>query len=95
MEEFDLQVNESRTIKDSINGYIYNLKKYLEMDYELQDYLFKGFEIRHRVKQTNEYTEIMLAFPNDFVYIIRANLNVDDLPDLIGLAVNIKYMIMK
>ena len=95
MEEFDLQVNESETIKDSINGYICNLKKYLEMDYELQDYIFKGFEIKHIVKQTIEYTEIILAFPNDFVYSIRVNLNIDDLPDFIGLAVNIKYMIMK
>ena len=95
MKEFDLQVNESRTIKDSINGYIHNLTKYLEMDYELQDYLFKGFEIRYRVKQTIEYTEIILAFPNDFVYSIRLNLNVDDLPDYIGLAINIKYMIME
>lgn len=95
MTEFNLQVNESRTIKDSINGYIYNLTKYLEMDYELQDYLFKGFKIKHRVKQTNNYIEIILAFPDDFVYTIRLNLNVDDLPDFIALAINIKYMIMK
>ena len=95
MKEFDLQVNESRTIKDSINSYIHNLIKYLEMDYELQDYLFKGFEIKHKVKQANDYTEIILAFPNDFVYVFRLNLNVDDLPDLIGLAINIKYAIME
>ena len=95
MKEFDLQVNESRIIKDSINGYIHNLTKYLEMDYELQDYLFKGFKIKYMVKQTIEYIEIILAFPNDFVYNIRLNLNVDDLPDFVGLAVNIKYMIME
>ena len=95
MKEFDLQINESRTIRDSINGYIHNLTKYLEMDYELQDYLYKGFKVKYKVKQTNDYTEIMLAFPNDFVYSIRANINVDDLPDYVGLAVNIKYMIME
>ena len=95
MKEFDLQVNESKTIKDSINGYIHNLTKYLEMDYELQDYLFKGFKIKYRVKQTVNYTEIILAFPNDFVYPISVNLNIEDLPDLIKLAINIKYVIME
>ena len=95
MNNYIKEFNESDIIKNVLNDYINKLVIYLEQDYELQDYLFKGFEIKYRVKQTIEYTEIILAFPNDFVYNICLNLNVDDLPYFIELAAHIKYMIME
>lgn len=94
MKEFKTKMNESKTITDFINEYTCRVTKYLEMDYELQDYIFKDFQIKYVIKRKITYTEIMLVFPNDFVYIISVNLNNEDLPDFIELVTNIKYAVI-
>lgn len=95
MKDYIKQFNESDIVKNMLKDYIDKLIIYLEQDYELQDFIFPNFKIKSKVTQSIFNTEIMLIFPNDFVYVFSVNLNVDDLPYINKLAVDIKYMLME
>lgn len=95
MDKYFKTFDESDIVKNMLKDYIDKLIIYLEQDYELQDFIFPNFKIKYKVKQSIFNTEVMLVFPNDFVYAFAVNLNVDDLPFINHLAVDIKYMLME
>lgn len=95
METLLKQFDESNIVKNMLKDYIETLIIYLEQDYELQDFIFPNFKIHYKVKQSIFNTEVMLIFPNDFVYVFAVNLNVDDLPYINKLAVDIKFMLIE
>lgn len=95
MDDYIKSFDESNSVKNMLKDYIDKLIIYLEQDYELQDFIFPNFKIHCKVTQSIFNTEIMLIFPNDFVYVFAVNLNVDDLPYINKLAVDIKFMLME
>lgn len=95
MDNYIKEYEESDIIKNVLKDYINKLIIYLEQDYELQDYIFVGYRIKYRVEQNIFNTKFTLVFPNDFVYVFTVNLNVDDLPFINHIAVDIKYMLME
>ena len=95
MDKYYKEFDESDIIKNTLKDYIDKLIIYLEQDYELQDFIFPNFKIKYKVKQSIFNTEVMLIFPNDFIYVFGVNLNVDDLPYINKLAVDIKFMIIE
>lgn len=95
MNEYFKQLDESNAVRNMLKDYIDKLIIYLEQDYELQEFIFPNFKIKSKVTQSIFNTEIMLIFPTDFVYAFAVNLNVDDLPYINTLAVDIKYMLME
>lgn len=95
MDNYIKEFKESDIVKNMIKDYINKLIIYLEQDYELQDYIFVGYRIKYRVEQSFYKTKFTLVFPNDFVYEIDINLNIDDLPFINHLARNIKYMLIE
>lgn len=95
MDNYIKEYEESDIIKNVLKDYINKLIIYLEQDYELQDYIFVGYKIKYRVEQNIFNTKFTLVFPNDFVYVFAVNLNVDDLPFINHIAVDIKYMLME
>ena len=95
MDKYFKTFDESDIVKNMLKDYINKLIIYLEQDYELQDFIFPNFKIKYKVKQSTFNTEVMLVFPNDFVYVFGVNLNVDDLPFINHLATDIKYMLIE
>ena len=95
MDKYFKSFDESDIVKNMLKDYIDKLIIYLEQDYELQDFIFPDFKIHYKVTQSIFNTEVMLVFPNDFVYVFAVNLNVDDLPFINHIAVDIKYMLME
>lgn len=95
MDNYIKEFEESDIVKNMLKDYINKLIIYLEQDYELQDFIFPNFKIKYKVKQSIFNTEVMLVFPNDFVYVFAVNLNIDDLPYINKLAVDIKFMLIE
>lgn len=95
MDNYIKEYEESDIVKNMLKDYINKLIIYLEQDYELQDYIFVGYKIQYRVEQSFYKIKFTLVFPNDFVYVFAVNLNVDDLPFINHIAVDIKYMLME
>ena len=95
MDKYFKTFDESDIVKNMLKDYIDKLIIYLEQDYELQNYIFADYKIKYKIKQSIFNTEVMLVFPNDFVYVFAVNLNVDDLPFINHIAVDIKYMLME
>lgn len=95
MTNYIKEFEESDIIKNMLKDYINKLIIYLEQDYELQDYIFVGYKIKYKVKQSFYKTKFTLVFPNDFVYMFGINLNIADLPFINSIATDIKYSIMK
>ena len=89
------EFKESDIVKNMLKDYINKLIIYLEQDYELQDYIFVGYKIKYRVKKDIFNTTFILVFPNDFNYAFAVNLNVDDLPFINHIAIDIKYILME
>jgi len=80
---------ESDIIKNVLKDYINKLVMYLEQDYELQDYIFVGYKINYIIKKHIFTTTFMLEFPNYFNYAFTVNLNVDVLPNINAVAIDI------
>lgn len=95
MDNYIKEYEESDIIKNVLKDYINKLIIYLEQDYELQDYIFVGYKIKYRVKKDIFNTIFILEFPNDFNYAFVVNLNVDDLPYINAVAIDIKFMLME
>lgn len=95
MKNYIKQLDESDIIKNMLKDYIEKLIIYLEQDYELQDYIFVGYKIQYIIKKHIFTTTFILKFPNDFNYAFTINLNVDDLPYINAIAIDIKYKLME
>ena len=95
MDKYIKDSEESFIVKNMLKDYIDKLITYLEQDYELQEYIFVGYKIKYRVKQSIFNTTFILEFPNNFGYAFTVNLNVDDLPFINCIAIDIKYNLMK
>ena len=95
MDNYIKRFDESNTVRNMLKDYIDNLITYLEKDYELQEFIFPNFKIKSKVTQSIFNTEIMLIFPNDLTYVFTVNLNVDDLPYIDKLAIDIKFMLIE
>ena len=95
MKDYIKQFDESDSVKNMLKDYINKLIIYLEQDYELQDYIFIGYRIKYRVKKSVFNTTFILEFPNNFNYAFSVNLNVDDLPYINIVAIDIKYKLME
>lgn len=95
MDNYIKDFEESDIIKNVLKDYINKLIIYLEQDYELQDYIFVGYKIKYRVVQSFYKIKFTLVFPNDFVYEFGINLNIDDLPFINHIAIDIKHKLME
>lgn len=89
------EFKESDIVKNMLKDYINKLIIYLEQDYELQDYIFVGYKIKYRIEQSFYKIKFTLVFPNDFVYEFGINLNIDDLPFINSIAIDIKYTLIE
>ena len=95
MDEYIKGFEESDIIKNVLKDYINKLIICLEQDYELQDYILVGHKIKYKVDKYNFNTTFTLAFPNDLFYAFAVNLNIDDLPNINAVAIDIKYNLIK
>lgn len=95
MDNYIKDFEESDIIKNVLKDYINKLIIYLEQDYELQDYIFVGYKIKYIIKKHIFTTTFILEFPNYFNYAFTVNLNVDDLPFINHIAIDIKHKLME